>query len=514
MQIFREVAGYTFGHADIVRRAMSKKKHDVMEAERETFLRGAEERGVFADAASKLFDDMASFANYAFNKSHAAAYAVLSFRTAYLKAHYPEEYLAALLTSVLGSTEKLAEYIAEAQRIGISVLPPDINESRMYFTVSGGNIRFGLLALRNVGQQFVRAMLEERRRAPFRSFEDFVERMAAVDLNKRMVESLIKSGAFDRLGVYRSQLLSSYEHLIDLVQDKNRGGVAGQLDMFSMMAETVETASSPVGFTYPDLSEFTVREKLLQEKESSGMYFSGHLLDGYGKHIAALRLNDIGALTQEDADFPDKQSVCVAGVVSSVTKKMTKKDQQMAFFTLEDRYHDIECLLFPRRYDALGQFVLQDAVICVEGNLSLGEGEKAKILVSHIIPLVEDGKFDESAVRQEKKIPAGGELSILPRETACSAEARAETSAAKAPAPSSGAEKPVSKVYLRFENLISEPYRKVANLLDIFDDGTFHVILYDGSTKSYAPYPHGVSMSDYVRREIEAILGKENVVFR
>ena len=513
MQIFREVAGYTFGHADIVRRAMSKKKHAVMEAEREAFLRGAEARGVPSDKANKLFGDMASFANYAFNKSHAAAYAVLSFRTAYLKAHYPEEYLAALLTSVLGNTEKLAEYIAEAQRLGISVLPPDINESRMHFTVSGGNIRFGLLALRNVGQQFVRAMLDERRRAPFRSFEDFVERMATVDLNKRMVDSLIKSGAFDRLGVYRSQLLSSYERLIDLVQDKNRGGVAGQIDMFSMMSDTVGTASAPDGFAYPDLPEFTVREKLLQEKESSGMYFSGHLLDSYGKHVSALRTDDIGALTHEDADFPDKQSVCVAGIVSSVTKKMTKKDQQMAFFTLEDRYHDIECLLFPRQYEALGKLALQDAAICVEGNLSLGEGEKAKILVSRIVPLVEDGKCDESAVRQEKKTVADA-VSNKNQMAERPSESRTQKNEQRAPAQPSNLGKPVSKVYLRFEDLTSVSYRKVANLLDIFDDGSFTVIVYDGSTKKYMPYPHGVAMSDYVRREIESILGKENVVFR
>ena len=513
MQIFREVAGYTFGHADIVRRAMSKKKHDVMEAERDAFLKGAEECGVSAEKASKLFDDMSSFANYAFNKSHAAAYAVLSFRTAYLKAHHPQEYLAALLTSVLGNAEKIAEYIAEAQKMGISVLPPDINESRMHFTVSGGNIRFGLLALRNVGQQFVRAMMDERRRAPFRSFEDFVERMATVDLNRRMVDSLIKSGAFDRLGVYRSQLLSSYERLIDLVQDKNRGGVEGQIDMFSMMTETAEPTSAPVGFTYPDLPEFSVREKLLQEKESSGMYFSGHLLDSYGKHIAALSADDIGALTREDADFPDKQSVCVAGVISSLTKKMTKKDQQMAFFTLEDRYHDIECLLFPRQYEAFGQLAVQDAALYVEGNLSLGEGERAKILVSRVTPLVEDGRYSESSARQEKRPPAGAASYQAERGGERSSDVRTQPQS-KASEHPSGAEKPVSKVYLRFENLTCEAYLKVSNLLEIFDDGSFPVIVYDGSTKAYTPYPHGVAMSDYVRREIERILGKDNVVFR
>ncbi len=515
MQILREVAGYTFGHADIVRRAMSKKKHDVMEAEREAFLSGAEARGIERDKASKLFDDIASFANYAFNKSHAAAYAILSFRTAYLKAHYPEEYLAALLTSVLGNTEKLAEYIAEAQRMGVAVLPPDINESRMYFTVSGGNIRFGLLALRNVGQQFVRAMLDERRRATFLSFEDFVERMASVDLNKRMVESLIKSGAFDRLGVYRSQLLHSYERLIEVIQDKNRGGVAGQLDMFSMLSETPMAPAARGGFSYPDMPDLSMREKLKLEKESSGMYFSGHILDGYGKHVAALEVDAIGEFVRENADFPDKLAVRIAGTVTSVMKKKTKKEQEMAFFDLEDRYHGIECLLFPRQYEAYGRFVTVDAPLYIEGNLSLGEGEGVKLLVSRILPLVEDERFDENAVREERRSSSIGTAPSAPKAERSGAPRQSQpVQGPESKVSAQPAQRAVSKVYLRFENLSSESYRKVANLLDIFDDGSFPVIVYDGSTKNYTPYPHGVAMSDYVRREIESILGKENVVFR
>ena len=505
MQILREVAGYTFGHADIVRRAMSKKKHDVMEAEREAFLSGAEARGIDKGKANKLFDDIASFANYAFNKSHAAAYAVLSFRTAYLKAHYPREYLAALLTSVLGNTEKLAEYIAEAQKMGVAVLPPDINESRMYFTVSGRNIRFGLLALRSVGQQFVRAILDERRHAPFSSFEDFVERMASVDLNKRMVESLVKSGAFDRFDTYRSQLLSAYERLIDLVQDKNRGGVAGQIDMFSMLLETPAASAARVGFTYPDMPEFSMKEKLRLEKESSGMYFSGHILDGYGRHIVALGVDEIGKFVKENADFPDKLVVRVAGTVTAITRKKTKKEQEMAFFTLEDRYHGIECLVFPRQYEALGHLITVDAPLYVEGNLSLGEG--VKILVSRIVPLIEDEKLGESAVKETLASSKAEVRGISSR----GGRTDSEPKTVRDP---QYVEKPVSKVYLRFDSLTSDAYRKVANLLDRFGDGSFPVIVYDGSTKAYTLYPHGVAMSDYVRREIEEILGKENVVFR
>ena len=389
--------------------------------------------------------------------------------------------------------------------MGVSVLPPDINESRMSFTVSGGNIRFGLLALRSVGHQFVRAILDERRRAPFSSFEDFVERMAAIDLNKRMVESLIKSGAFDRLSVYRSRLLHSYERLIELVQDKNRGGVKGQLDMFSMLMETPDTSLSSGGFSYPELPEFSMKEKLRLEKESSGMYFSGHLLDSYGKHIAALKVDEIGKFVKESVDFPDKLAVRVAGAVTSITKKKTKKDQEMAFFMLEDRFHSIECLLFPRQYEALGRFVTGDAPLCVEGNLSLGEGEGVKILVSRIIPLIEDEKLDENAIKK-----ASADLKGTDRESS----ERRENSTARKAVGSVQSEKSPSKVYLRFDSLTSETYRKVAKLLDAFGNGDFHVIVYDSNTKAYTPYPHGVMMNDYVRRELEQILGKENVVFR
>ena len=507
MRIFREVAGYTYGHADIVRRAMSKKKHSVMEAEREAFISGAEERGVSREIAEQLFSDMASFANYAFNKSHAAAYAVLSFRTAYLKAHYPREYLAALLTSVLGNAGKIAEYIAEAQKLGISVLPPDINESRADFTVAGGNIRFGLLALRNVGHQFVRSLENERRREPFRSFADFVDRMAGIDLNKRTLEYLIKSGAFDRLGVYRSRLLASYEQMVDMAQEKNRGGVAGQMDMFSMGSDDMESVQAPE-VNYPDIPEFTVKEKLMQEKESSGMYFSGHLLDGYARHVQQLSVLPIRDIVGEDAAVEERQTVRVAGIVTGVSVKTTKKEEQMAFLTVEDRYAEIECLVFPRQYAQLTERIRADAAVFVEGQLSFREEETPKILVSRIEPLVEDrlyreeeapkpAKVDRKATERAPSAPTAPLSPVQHTEEKPKAESRAYT-----------------KVYLRLDSFDSLAYRKVTNLLDIFDDGAFPVILYDGSIGKYVAFPHGVAMSDYVRRELEALIGKENVVFR
>jgi len=311
MQIFRQLAGFSFGHADIVRRAMSKKKAGVMEAERTAFLEGCAKNGISRDVAEQLFADMESFANYAFNKSHAAAYAVISYRTAYLKQHYPKAYFSALLTSELGNMPKIAEYIAEVGRRGVRVLPPDINESNVNFHVCGDHIRFGLLALKNVGRQFLSAVVEERERGRYRSFDDFLERLADRDLNKRQVESLIKSGAFDSLGIYRSRLLAVYESLIDAQQSRNRMNLTGQLDMFSAI-----DAERP-SVEYPNLPEFEFNELLAQEKEATGMYFSGYILDGFSKALANPAILEMRTLLETDENgesaFCDRAAVTVAG---------------------------------------------------------------------------------------------------------------------------------------------------------------------------------------------------------
>ncbi|MBR6708230.1 MAG: DUF655 domain-containing protein, partial [Clostridia bacterium] len=388
MRIFREIAGYTYGHADIVRRAMSKKKASVMQAERESFLAGAAERGLDEDAASALFDDMSSYANYAFNKSHAAAYALISYRTAYLKAHYPGAFFAALLTSVLGNTVKVAEYIAEATRRGIAVLPPDINESRMTFHVTADGIRFGLLALKNIGRQMVEAILRERNRGPFTSFDDFVSRMGAQDLNRRMVETLIKAGCFDRLGIHRGRLLGAYNSILESMSAKSRSNLIGQLDLFSAVPDI---GSAPSGFEYPECPELSLREKLMMEKECSGMYFSGHLLDGYAEHIAAVSptpLRTILSAYAEDApsgaadEFPDKKAVSVAGIITSLTRKTTKKGDAMLFFTLEDRTGEIEVIAFPRQLNAYAELLHTDSTVLLRAAISVRDDEQPKLTLN------------------------------------------------------------------------------------------------------------------------------------
>ncbi len=490
MSIFRVIAGYSYGHADVVRRAMSKKKGDVLQAERESFMIGAANNGVDPAVAEKLFDDMASFANYAFNKSHAAAYAVISYRTAYLKRHYPCEYMAALMTSVLDHLSKLGEYIVECSKLGIRVLPPDINESRLYFHPKDGNIVFGLLALKNVGKQFIESILRERASAPFSDFEDFIRRMAPYDLNKRMVESLIKSGAFDGLGVYRSRLLATYEKLIEIAQQKDRNNIAGQLDMFSAMPAVKESVPS---FSYPDLPEFSLREKLLLERECSGMYFSGHLLDSYdqnAKHLTEQRIIDF----LDTEAVSDKAPASVCGIVSAVTVKNTRKNEKMAFFTLEDRLGQIECIAFPAQYRSFSHHLRMEAPLFVKGTLSIrdGEEEDPKILVNEITELLDNAKFELIEKEPKKEEPTHAPLERKPTSAGVS---------------------PRSRLFLRVPDLSGPAYRKAKNLADIFD-GTVAVIFYDTSESKYHPYPTGIALSDFLLKEFRDLLGEENVVLK
>ncbi len=480
MSICREISGFSFGHADIVRRAMSKKKAALLEAERESFVCGATSKGIPEDAARLLFEDMTSFANYAFNKSHAAAYAVISYRTAYLKAHYTTEYMAALLTSVLGNMTKLAEYISECSKYGIRVLPPDINASGIYFTAKGNDIVFGLLALKNVGKQFIENMMTVRRRKPFESFEDFLERMSESDLNKRMVETLIKAGTFDGLGIYRSKLLASYERLIDILNAKNRNNIIGQLDMFSALPASESVAPA---FEYPNIPEFTLKEKLMLEKESSGMYFSGHIIDSYSNHVDSLGASSLANIIGDDT-VSDRKYVKIAAVVTSITVKNTRQNDRMAFVTVEDRYAEIECIFFSARYSNFMHLLRKDNALLIEGSLSVRDDEAPKIIVSSVSELIENAHF-----KLPEKKPAS--------------EAKPQMQASSEP----------EKIYLRVKNMECREYKKALNLVDIFE-GTTRVIFYNMESGKYIAYSKGIGITNSVLSELYDILGKENVVLR
>ena len=494
MSIFRQIAGYTFGHADVVRRAMSKKKADVLLSEREAFVSGALEKGIKRDVAERLFADMESFANYAFNKSHAAAYAVISYRTAYLKCHYPREYYAALLTSVLGNQTKVAEYIAECTAGGIRVLPPDINESRMHFSTDGKNIRFGLLALKNVGGQFLQQIFAERRRGAFSSFEDFISRMPAGELNKRMVESLIKSGAFDRLGVYRSRLLAVYEIMLDSAAERGRNNLEGQLDMFSSLGAAVVDAPT---VSYPNIPELGVREKLMMEKEAAGMYFSGNMLDEYSKHTDILKPQSILDIVGEDAHPEDKSYAKVAGMITSVTVKNTRSGEKMAFFTLEDRVAEIECVAFARQFGELSHLIRQDSGVFVGGNISLREDEPPKLLVHRMEELVENNRFrpEEHQKREDDRAN--------------------DSKSPKKEAPPKAAEdlSHAQRLFLRVPGEKSSAFSKAYNLTSIFE-GSFPAYFYYADEKRYETTPVGIALSHYVLRELRTLLGEENVILK
>jgi len=558
MSIFRVIAGYTFGHADIVRRAMSKKKASVLAAERESFVSGAVERGMKKDAAEALFEDMSSFANYAFNKSHAAAYAMISYRTAYLKAHYPGAYFAALLTSVLGNQAKMLEYTTECGKYGIKVLPPDINASRMNFHFDGNAIRFGLLALKNVGVSFLTAIFKEREERPFVSFEDFLDRLGGGEMNKRQVEVLIKAGAFDSFPTHRAQLLAVYESMIDVRAEKSRSNLDGQMDMFSMN----EDIAPQVSFAYPDVTPFTFREKLMLEKEVSGMFFSGQLLDDYSRCVASVGAMSLSEILPEDegegCKLPEKTRVKVAGLVTDVTVKNTKAGERMAFFTLQDSFGEIECLAFPKVYRNDGDLIRSDMPLFVGGQLSVRDEEEPKILVDVVAKLVENDRFHGASILPPKTPPSApvspkGDTGQMPQ-----ASPAQVTSTPVAPAvtyqpynPYASMEMPAvtpprgkpsevptavlqpplrqtggsefepkstpikaEKIYLRVPDMTGEMYQKVENLVNIFCDGPTEVIFYDRTEGKYLRYHIKLALSTLVKDRLVTLLGEENVVIR
>jgi len=400
MQIVRELGGYSLGRADLVRRAMSKKKADVMVKERSNFINGivdddgnvivegAVRRGIDRQTAGSIFDEMMNFASYAFNKSHAAAYAVVAYRTAYLKCHYPCEFMAALLTSVLDWTEKVAAYIVECQHLGVKVLPPDINESGDVFTVSGGAVRFGLVAVKNVGRGFIKDLISEREKnGAFSDFMDFCERMSDFELNRRMIESLIRCGAFDRFGHRRSQLLAVLSDVLDRIATDKKKNVEGQMSLFGGSADEGESPARPQ-LVLPEIEEFSRRELLNMEKQTTGFYISGHPMSEFEeqvKRVGGVSSKELAALTEEERGFDapsvrDGENVTFCGIVAGRKQKTTKSNSLMAFVNVEDLYGKIEVIVFPRVLEQFGAVLEDDNAVAVRGRLSLKEDEEPKIV--------------------------------------------------------------------------------------------------------------------------------------
>ena len=383
MEICRTLAGYSYGRADLVRRAMAKKKHEVMEKERKIFVHGGENcpgavaNGVPEETANAIFDRMAAFASYAFNKSHAAAYARVAYETAYLKCRYPLEYFAALMTSVMGYTPKLIEYISIAENAGISILKPDINKSSACFSAEPEGIRFGLLALKGLGEAAIAAYISEREtNGSYRSLQDFCERNAGAELNKRAVESLIRSGSFDGLGWYRSQMLSIYEQLISAQHNQTRSVISGQLSLFGSVREE----KLPV-MQAPDVPEFPEQTLLQMEKEVTGLFLSGHPLSGYHAMRVLLRLPEIA----DAVSLKDQSTASVLCMVSEYRRHMTKKGEQMCYLTVRDFSGELECLVFPSLYQSVAALLHEDAVIWVRGKISKKDGDGVRLFCEGIL---------------------------------------------------------------------------------------------------------------------------------
>jgi len=407
MQIFRELAGYSFGRADLVRRAMGKKKVDVMNKEREIFIHGLEEngkriidgainRGIDERSANKIFDEMAEFAKYAFNKSHAAAYAVVSYQTAYLKVHYPAEFMAATMNSFLGNLDKVPEYIAECKLLGINVLRPDINESYARFAVINGNIRFALASIKNIGEAAIEQITEERKKnGKYKNFVDFLERVQSERVNKKCIESLIKAGAFDELEkeYNRFDLLANYEGIIDSITNDRRGNIANQVNLFdTVVTQNVEKHKILKTGTVP-----TKRELLDMEKEMTGLYVSGHPLDEYMDKITKistittaelLEASEIDNMEEETDTLAnekyDGKEATMCGLITNLKKIFTKSNRQMAFSEFEDIYGSIEAVFFPTVYEKNANLISADKVVELKGKISFKENEKPKILVDTI----------------------------------------------------------------------------------------------------------------------------------
>ena len=397
-QVFRELAGYSLGQADVIRRAMSKKKHAVIDAERVAFIHGDPARnipgcvanGVPEDVAGSIYDEIVDFANYAFNKAHAVSYAFVTYRTAYMKCHHPREYMAALLTSVLDNSTKVAEYIAECRDMGIKLLPPDVNHSADRFTVEPEGIRFGLVAIKNIGRGLILRMMQERElNGPFVDFQDFCRRMDGMEINKRAVENLIRAGAFDSTGAKRSQLIAVYEKVMDGIAEGNRTNVDGQIDFFGMGAETAQQAA----LVLPDIPEFTPQELMAMEKATTGLYLTGHPMDAYRSLVRSSGAAAIGRGMEDFAQeagpttFSDGQKISLAGVVTASKTKMTKKNTLMAYVTLEDGTGAIEMLCFTRALEQYGSYLQEGQVIYVTGTLSVRDEKAPQLMCDFARPL-------------------------------------------------------------------------------------------------------------------------------
>ena len=518
MQIVRDLAGYSLGRADLVRRAMGKKKLDVMAKEREIFIHGQVDEegnvivpgcvrnGIDEASANKIFDEMAEFAKYAFNKSHAAAYAVVSYQTAYLKAYYPEEFMAATLNSFLGNLDKVPYYIEECKRLNIEILRPNINHSDTKFTVDNGKIRFGLGSIKNVGIAAVNAIVEERRKnGEYKSFTDFCERIQEEAVNKKCIESLIKAGAFDEFEQTRSTLMASFEEIIDSISDSSKKNFKGQVSMFDLGSsnEEEENDLEKLKYTYHTLKEYSDKELLSMEKEMLGIYISGHPLAELKEQIEAqtnistLKIREGLEELEQTGNLPfrDGQNVKFAGIINSIKKKYTKNNKIMAFVNIEDLYGNMEVIVFENAYQTAGESLMEENIVIVEGRLSIREEDQnVSIIASKIEPLGTLGTLASAQV-----IPNSHAFEGLTRPNGKSV-----------PFGTSQTDNTRKVLSINITNLTEEQKDKLRGALKFFagDRNNVPVQIINGENKMPAG---GIFLNGNTLEQIEEIVGKENV---
>ena len=480
IEIFRSLGGYTMGQADNIRRAISKKKMKIIEENRKVFvygdasqgISGAVAKGVSEDVAQSIYDEIVAFANYAFNKAHAVCYAVVSYQTAYLKCHYPKQYMAALMTSVLDSAAKVSGYIAECKELGIPVLPPDLNHSVDHFAVEGDAIRFGLGAVKNVGRGLIRSMVAKRVEGGlFRSLEDFLQRMEEGELNKRAVENFIKCGAMDCFGHHRSELLAVYDSMMDSVSSSRKKNLDGQMGMFSML-EDDHAAAIPI----PKLSELDRAEMMLMEKETTGIYISGHPMDDYRQLLRNTHVVPMQALMGEESSYKDEQIVSVAGIVQSVKMKTTRNNSMMAYVTVEDDTAAIEMLAFSNVINQYGGYLRENAPVVITGRLSLRDDKDPQIVINRARPIT-DFAQETPPVQQEQTVsqPISGTL------------------------------------YLRLPSEQDVRFSKIKAILNMFP-GESQAVIYFADTKQRRGTR--CMLDEVMISELRSVLGQDNVVIK
>jgi len=499
MQICRELAGFSFGRADLVRRAMSKKKADVMQKERDHFIYGMNaengsggcvgciENGIPLDIANRIFDDMSSFASYAFNKSHAAAYAHVSYQTAYLKCHYPKEYMAALLTSVLDNTSKVVSYIGECTRLGIRILAPNVNESFEAFTPTEGGIRFGLLGIKNIGRNIVNALIENRiKQGEFTDFYDFCSRMYPFDLRRRNLECFIKSGACDCFGLSRRAMLESCDMMLEDIEKTQQSNLSGQVNLF----DTLGDSSVSGHFNVPQKAEYDNSQLLKMEKETVGIYVSGHPLNAYRKLIDSIAHVDIEKiLASADGSIDglyDDAKISVAAVVVTKRLNVTKRGDTMAYLGIEDLTGSMEAIVFPKVLSKLNVMTDVDKTLFISGRLSFREDEEPKLIVEDARPLDDMGNATQQAqVYDNSK----------------TYEKKEKTNSSKR-----------LGLYLKVSSKQDKAWINSQKYLAVFDGDTpVYVYFIEDKKLTLAPRNMWVSVCDVLIRVLKEELGEENV---